>query len=668
MKLGNFAIIGTLAAILAGASPLLPAPAAGQEQDVEELTRGPVHEAFAASVSFNPEAGLRVDKAPPEQIEEVPPDQRPEGDNVAWIPGYWGWDEDQSDFIWISGIWRNLPPDREWVPGYWAEDQGAWQWTSGYWADQQVREVEYLPEPPKSIESGPNIKAPSENHVWVSGNWAYRENRYAWTPGYWEPAQARWVWIPAHYVWTPRGYVFVGGYWDHDIDRRGMIFAPVRIRHDVYVRPGYAYTPVVVISLNAFVSHMFVRPTYCHYYFGDYYAPRYRNHGYYAPHLYVSGHRGYDPIYVHNRWQHRGDRDWERRRIDDYNYFRDHEDARPPRTWKDLQARPDAGRRDRRDKNELFAQPLDRYVEHHREDQRFEKVTRENRDKIVEQRQQVRKFGQDRKRLEKTDLRPSGGEDRKPDIVQRDKRDRSPLVSKRPVDATGNDAPPKRRDSRDSDRRNPSGKDMNPGVVPGTSDKVRNPESARDMRPDKRGRESDKNLKPGTEPGKKVVIPNTPDKLKKPEGTREIQPDTRKRDSDRTLKPGNSKREKEDSNPQTKKLVNPEPDREKQRETRRDSESSRTKTLEPSSRREPVREPQKQIIPESSRPKKQALPERQPESRRRVVPEVQPERKRQVIPEPRVNPNRQPESSPASSKKERREGDSSEDSRHKRDR
>lgn len=79
----------------------------------EVLTRGPVHEAFAGAVTYNPEAGIIVSGKPPELIDEIPPDQKPEGDNVAWIPGYWAWDEDQTDYLWISGIWRNLPPGRQ---------------------------------------------------------------------------------------------------------------------------------------------------------------------------------------------------------------------------------------------------------------------------------------------------------------------------------------------------------------------------------------------------------------------------------------------------------------------------------------------------------------------------------------------------------------------------
>ena len=146
MKLSYYTIIASLSAMAGGSVALVPtqaqaqvtaqADAQSQEQGVEVLTRGPLHEAFASAVSFDPQPGITVNTAPPQPIEEIPPDQRPAGDNVTWIPGYWGWDEDSSDFIWVSGIWRNLPPGRQWVPGYWADlGGGKWQWTSGYWAD-----------------------------------------------------------------------------------------------------------------------------------------------------------------------------------------------------------------------------------------------------------------------------------------------------------------------------------------------------------------------------------------------------------------------------------------------------------------------------------------------------------------------------------------------------
>ena len=61
----------------------------------------------------------------------MPPDQKPAGQNIQWIPGYWSWDVSRGDFIWISGIWREPPPNNQWVPGYWHQVDGGYQWVSG---------------------------------------------------------------------------------------------------------------------------------------------------------------------------------------------------------------------------------------------------------------------------------------------------------------------------------------------------------------------------------------------------------------------------------------------------------------------------------------------------------------------------------------------------------
>src|SRR5262249_38977895 len=83
----------------------------------EGLARGPGHEAFAEPVTSQPPPMPIVPKKPPEAIEEMPPDQKPAGDNVVWIPGYWSWDDDRADFLWVSGLWRDMPPGRHWLPG-----------------------------------------------------------------------------------------------------------------------------------------------------------------------------------------------------------------------------------------------------------------------------------------------------------------------------------------------------------------------------------------------------------------------------------------------------------------------------------------------------------------------------------------------------------------------
>ena len=73
--------------------PTAPSDDEVSEDDIEALARGPVHEAFASQVNNDPQAGMIVNEAPPESIDEVPPDYKPDGDNVVWIPGYWGFED-----------------------------------------------------------------------------------------------------------------------------------------------------------------------------------------------------------------------------------------------------------------------------------------------------------------------------------------------------------------------------------------------------------------------------------------------------------------------------------------------------------------------------------------------------------------------------------------------
>jgi len=210
-SLWTAAVGAALVAAPAPAQPPNDANADPSQQGVEQLTRGPLHEAFAAPVVYNPQPGIVTPKQPPAPVEELPPDQKPEGD-VVWISGYWSWDDERQDYIWISGIWRDPPPGMTWVPGYWGEVQGGFQWTSGYWQQVQTQEVEYLPEPPASLENGPNVAQPGDNYFWVPGTYVWRTERYIWQPGYWTGFQPGWVWVPARYHWSPVGYVYTAGY------------------------------------------------------------------------------------------------------------------------------------------------------------------------------------------------------------------------------------------------------------------------------------------------------------------------------------------------------------------------------------------------------------------------------------------------------------------------
>ena len=158
-------------------------PAAGDAGEV--LTRGPVHEAFAQPLQGEPTNALIVPRQPPEPIEEEPPAAKPDGENVLWISGYWAWDDDRKDFLWVSGVWRDAPPGQVWVAGYWNAVEGGYQWTSGFWTPASQQNVSYLPAPPASLDNGPNAEPPSESDVWIPGNFMYRETRYIWRPGFW---------------------------------------------------------------------------------------------------------------------------------------------------------------------------------------------------------------------------------------------------------------------------------------------------------------------------------------------------------------------------------------------------------------------------------------------------------------------------------------------------
>ena len=328
----NLAAVGLWLGLVLG----MTTAALGQaemEAGVQVLTRGPVHEAFAEASMTWATVGVVISKTPYEPITELPPDQRPEGANVAWIPGYWSWDDDRSDFIWASGVWRDIPPGRQWVPGYWAPVSGGSQWISGFWGDVAQTELTYLPAPPEPLEAGPSSPIPGPDNIWAPGCWVWQRTRYNWQPGYWVVQQPDWIWSPAHYTWTPRGYVYVPGYWDYDIVHRGVIFAPVYYSQPVYARHNYRYSPTIVIDLTVMLTSLFVQPRSHHYYYGDYYDRRYEERGFYPWFSMQVRQYGDDPIYAHYRSrQLRHDADWDTHVDEQYRHRRDHVDARPPQT------------------------------------------------------------------------------------------------------------------------------------------------------------------------------------------------------------------------------------------------------------------------------------------------------------------------------------------------
>ncbi len=388
------------------------------------LTRGPVHEAFAEPVTFNPKPGFIAPKQPPEAIEELPPEQKPEGDDVEWISGYWSWDDERRDFIWVSGIYRVVPPNRQWVPGYWNRVAAGHQWVPGMWASAKD-DVEYYPAPPDSLEVGPSSEAPTVDHTWVPGYWTWRETRYLWRPGHWTPAHEGWIWVPAHYVWTPHGYAFVPGYWDAPIERRGLLFAPVYFDPVIIVRPAFCYRPRVVIGAHVLTTHLFCRPAYHHYCFGDYYAASYVSIGILPWFSFHIGHHGHCPIYAHHHWHHAHHHHGVDLHISlrrDYEHRRDHIGARPPRTFVAQQTvinniniqnnniqnntvinRNSNNRTINRNvdaRQMTLAQPLSEVAQSRETSLRLERVNDQQQEQLRNRAREVRRFQEERGRLE----------------------------------------------------------------------------------------------------------------------------------------------------------------------------------------------------------------------------------------------------------------------------
>jgi hypothetical protein len=95
---------------------------------------------------------------------------------------------------------------------------------------------------------------------------------------------------------------------------------------------GFVFCPTVCIDCGSLTCTLFVRPGYCHYYFGDYYGVEYDWLGIYPwfdMGLYPDF--AYDPLFMYYRAYHR-DRDpqWPVNLKGWHRYYRSHPDERPP--------------------------------------------------------------------------------------------------------------------------------------------------------------------------------------------------------------------------------------------------------------------------------------------------------------------------------------------------
>lgn len=409
-------------------------PPVPSEEQPEVLTRGPVNEAFAQPVNVEEESDFTVTTAPPPDIEETPPEDRPDGDQFAWIPGYWAWDSDRDEYIWVSGCWRAVPPGKYWVSGYWTEVNTGWRWVEGFWASVDDEEIEYLPAPPAVTYTPPEIEEPDK--VWVPGCWYWYNGNYTYRSGYWIDAREDWVWVPSHYIWTPRGYVFVSGHWDYTLARRGVLFAPVYFPGHRYWRTRYSYSLSIVVDLGHFEFGFFTRPRYRHYYFGDYYDSFYIGLGIFPWFECVTRHTWYDPIYLHRRWSHRRhDPHWRQHERQEYARRRADKKLRPPRTYREMERRVRNMSESRRRKIEV-ASPMKRHIENNRTTFKFRKERPEDRKHISRNTRSINRYPNIRSKNDapetnhKTLNNTRKDRRREPTTIERKKTDKKQLNKK----------------------------------------------------------------------------------------------------------------------------------------------------------------------------------------------------------------------------------------------
>ncbi|HVA47213.1 MAG TPA: hypothetical protein VNH11_12665 [Pirellulales bacterium] len=298
--------------------------AAGRPSEAAVPVRGPIHEAFAQPLSGAETPGTVFDGRPPPPLAHTPPATKPGIAAAAWIPGYWGWEPAMGDLVWVPGVWRVPPPGMRWVPGYWSVADQGWRWVRGFWFPRNQPRLQYLPPPPPPANEPPAPTPPGDRFA-VPGYWSYEGEKYVWRRGFQAPFKAGWVWMPSHSVWTPRGSVFVPGYWDFAIERRGLALLPMAAGTQSNVSPK----PALAINLADLSEALFVGAVYGHFYFGDYFdvlpgaadiKPWYEPDATGRP----------EPDFAYERWRHQPkNAHWAARLAERYQARREHAERRP---------------------------------------------------------------------------------------------------------------------------------------------------------------------------------------------------------------------------------------------------------------------------------------------------------------------------------------------------
>jgi hypothetical protein len=133
------------------------------------------------------------------------------GDGYLWTPGYWAWDDADSDYYWVPGTW---------------------------------------------------VLAPEVGFLWTPGYWGWREGGFFWNEGFWGPTVGFYGGIS--YGFGYFGHGFVGGRWNHDhfFYNRAVMNVDVTVVHNVYNTRVENITNVNRVSYNGGNGGIVARPSH----------------------------------------------------------------------------------------------------------------------------------------------------------------------------------------------------------------------------------------------------------------------------------------------------------------------------------------------------------------------------------------------------------------------
>ena len=76
--------------------------------------------------------GVQVGGPPPELREEVYVDSP--GFGYVWVPGFWDWGVNHTDWVWVPGSWRRPPHEHAvWVAPRYYQGRAHWMYERGHW-------------------------------------------------------------------------------------------------------------------------------------------------------------------------------------------------------------------------------------------------------------------------------------------------------------------------------------------------------------------------------------------------------------------------------------------------------------------------------------------------------------------------------------------------------